>query len=70
MTKKIFVSIRKNHEVMDKVVGKLKEFSNLEVFVHHPFEDIINLTDTLNQLKRSDFLLWPWIKFNGTSKKC
>ncbi|MFX1393358.1 MAG: RimK family alpha-L-glutamate ligase [Promethearchaeota archaeon] len=57
MTKKIFVSIRKNHDVLDKVVRKLKEYSDFEVFVHHPFEDIINLTDILNQLKKSDYLI-------------
>lgn len=57
MTKKIFVSLRKNHEIMDKVVERLKNLDAVKIHLHRPFRDIINLTETIETLKQMDYAI-------------
>ena len=57
MKKKIFVSLRENHEVMDKVIQKLQESSEFDIILHRPFKDIVNLEEIIKTLREVDYII-------------
>lgn len=57
MTKKLFLSIRKGHSVMDKVVEKMLDIPELNVHLHRPFEEIANIKDTIQTMKECDYAI-------------
>ncbi len=57
MAKKIVLSAKKEHDVIKNVIKKLKEIQNINLILHDPTEDFLNLEDLHNQFGDADFII-------------
>jgi hypothetical protein len=57
MAKKIVFSAKKEHDVIKNVIKKLKEIQNINLILHDPTEDFLNLEDMHNQFGDADFII-------------
>ncbi|MBD3253725.1 MAG: hypothetical protein GF383_01465 [Candidatus Lokiarchaeota archaeon] len=55
--KNIFVSIRKNHDVMDLVINRLEQIPKIDLTIHRPIKNIINIESIIDKLRNSDYLI-------------
>ncbi|MHA1805647.1 MAG: ATP-grasp domain-containing protein [Promethearchaeota archaeon] len=65
MKKKILFSVKRDHEILDRVIEGLNAISNIELIIHDPTKEYFNITRMRTILSNYDFIIVKVVNQNS-----